>query len=111
MDGRRGRAEPLSIQSPLFSLAELATIAQRLDALEAAQLDGGVLPNGGKGHNYDDSGFFSVGVVDEALRVYGLRLVAWASEEMRPYHKHPEVRRRSLGPGAADAISTKWPSS
>lgn len=83
------------MQSPLYSLSELASIARRLDELEAAQLDNGVLPNGGRGHNYDDTGFFSVGVVDEALRVYGLRLAPWSSEEMRPYHAHPEALRLS----------------
>lgn len=38
----------------------------------------------------DDSGFFSVGVIEKALQVVGLRLVRWESQDMQPYHNNPE---------------------
>ncbi|KAH8828047.1 Josephin-domain-containing protein [Flagelloscypha sp. PMI_526] len=39
--------------------------------------------------NMDDTGFFSVQVLDRALDVWGLNLVRWRSEEMKKYHDHP----------------------
>ena len=38
----------------------------------------------------DDSGFFSVQVMDEALQNFGLQLVRWRSEMMRPMQDAPE---------------------
>lgn len=48
--------------------------------------------DGRKGHygNYDDSGFFSLAVMERALGNFGLRLVRWRSEEMRAEHDRPE---------------------
>ncbi|KEI39562.1 uncharacterized protein L969DRAFT_455739 [Mixia osmundae IAM 14324] len=44
---------------------------------------------GRTGYNADDTGFFSVTVVDEALKWMGLRLVRWASDEMKAYKHNP----------------------
>jgi len=37
----------------------------------------------------DDTGFFSVQVLEKALDVWGLRLVRWRSEEMRHLQDEP----------------------
>ncbi|GAA5921676.1 hypothetical protein JCM3775_001761 [Rhodotorula graminis] len=83
------------LQSSLFTAPDLADIARQLDALEQAQLDPGVRLRGdedglGGSANYDDSGFFSVQVMEEALKVLGLSLVRWGSKEMVHVHNHPE---------------------
>lgn len=74
------------LQAPMFTAQDLADIARQLDALEAAQLGGA----GGESQNYDDSGFFSLQVMENALQVLGLRLVRWKSQEMKDSHDHPE---------------------
>ena len=88
------------VQNGLYSAAELAAIGKQLDDLEAEQLGGAIgretVARGQEGmnaelsNNFDDSGFFSQAVVDGALRIYGLRLASWASEEMQPLHNFPE---------------------
>ncbi|GAA5897955.1 hypothetical protein JCM8208_003201 [Rhodotorula glutinis] len=83
------------LQSSLFTAPDLADIARQLDALEQAQLDPGVRLRGdedglGGSANYDDSGFFSVQVMEDALKVLGLSLVRWGSKEMAHMHNHPE---------------------
>ncbi|GAA5907034.1 hypothetical protein JCM5296_006573 [Sporobolomyces johnsonii] len=79
------------LQSALFSPQDLAEVARQLDALEAAQLDPGTRMGGeGESQNYDDSGFFSIQVMEEALKVFGLRLVRWGSKEMASVHNNPE---------------------
>lgn len=75
------------VQAPMFTVQDLAGIAQELDRLEAAQLDDGTF---GRSHNFDDTGYFSVMVIEEALKVLGLRLVRWKSSEMRAVHDKPE---------------------
>ncbi|GAA5870782.1 hypothetical protein JCM3774_001676 [Rhodotorula dairenensis] len=83
------------LQSALFTAPDLAEIARRLDALEASQLPHGQHLMGDSpwesSQNYDDSGFFSVQVMEEALKVWGLRLVRWGSKEMQPIHNRPEL--------------------
>jgi hypothetical protein len=96
------------LQASLFTPQDLADMARQLDALEAEQLDD--VPAGfgtGESPNYDDSGFFSimgestplpsrlgahasVVVLEEALKVLGLRLVRWQSQEMVERHENPE---------------------
>ncbi|BGP48641.1 hypothetical protein JCM10450v2_004517 [Rhodotorula kratochvilovae] len=85
------------LQSSLSTAPDLADIARQLDALERAQLDPGVRlrgdgfdGGGGESANYDDSGFFSVQVMEEALKVLGLRLIRWGSKEMTAVHDQPE---------------------
>lgn len=77
------------LQVPLYSASELANIAHELDVLEAAQLDDGE-GLADRMQNADDSGFFSVAVIEKALEVVNLRLVRWESADMRPYHSVPE---------------------
>ncbi|KAL8279488.1 hypothetical protein RQP46_008050 [Phenoliferia psychrophenolica] len=76
------------LQSSLFTPQDLADIARRLDQLEQDQLDND--DGAGESHNYDDSGFFSIMVMEEALKVLGLRLVRWKSKEMVDFHDKPE---------------------
>ncbi|WAQ90430.1 hypothetical protein PtA15_12A419 [Puccinia triticina] len=88
------------MQSPLWSPQDLAEIARTLDSLERSHLqqDGGsTRDNSNEGNsrleknsNYDDSGFFSVQVIDDALHRLGLRIIRWRSEEMKPMHDYPE---------------------
>lgn len=75
------------LQSAMFTAQDLAGIAHQLDQLEAAQLDAGAFT---ESQNMDDSGFFSLGVMEDALVVLGLRLVRWKSPEMKDVHEHPE---------------------
>ncbi|GAA6041114.1 hypothetical protein JCM8097_004119 [Rhodosporidiobolus ruineniae] len=83
------------LQTSLFTPQDLADIARQLDAMEAAQLDPGTRLRGENAwegsQNYDDSGFFSVQVMEEALKVLGLRLVRWGSKEMSHVHNTPEA--------------------
>lgn len=80
------------LQEPAFTAQDLADIARQLDALELQQL--GVIEGaqlaGGESNNYDDSGFFSVEVLDKSLHVLGLRLVRWKSQEMKHARDNPE---------------------
>lgn len=99
------------LQSSLFTPQDLADIARQLDILEAEQLD--EVPGGAEveeSPNYDDSGFFSImgacgdwsvraerggadasrTVMEEALKVLGLKLVRWQSKEMKDAHDTPE---------------------
>ncbi|KAF7793892.1 hypothetical protein EIP86_005014 [Pleurotus ostreatoroseus] len=39
----------------------------------------------------DDTGFFSVQVLENALQVWNMTLVPWRSEQMRLYHDHPHA--------------------
>lgn len=106
------------LQSGLFTAPDLAEIARGLDALEASQLGAGQHLMGDSpwesSQNYDDSGFFSVqggrendlvitlvsrirltravtfAVMENALKVWGLRLVRWGSKEMQQVHDRPE---------------------
>lgn len=97
------------IQEPIYQAQDLAEIALQLDQREAhaRQEDGqpsssrrrqasptpmdrfGYL-NSDRSRNMDDSGFFSVQVMDEALQNFGLQLVRWRSEMMRPMQDAPE---------------------
>jgi len=43
-----------------------------------------------KSYNYDDTGFFSISVLERALEVWDLALVRWRGEAMKPYQDHPE---------------------
>ena len=45
---------------------------------------------GKKSYNYDDTGFFSISVLERALQVWDLTLVRWRGEAMRPYQENPE---------------------
>ncbi|ORZ03689.1 Josephin-domain-containing protein, partial [Syncephalastrum racemosum] len=62
-----------------FSAVDLATLGQQLDDQER-----GMMANQGQqyeGHNYDDSGYFSIQqVIQNALSVWNLELIPWQQE-------------------------------
>ncbi|KZV62605.1 Josephin-domain-containing protein [Peniophora sp. CONT] len=76
------------LQEPIFSVTDLAQIAKSLDDLEDTYNE----DRGLDSVNMDDSGFFSVQVLEKALDVWGLSLPRWASEEMKEYRDHPETQ-------------------
>ncbi|KAJ7462332.1 Josephin-domain-containing protein [Mycena galericulata] len=75
------------LQGNYFSAPDLSEIAHNLDLLEESYDDEN---SGTRSGNMDDSGFFSVQVLDNALKVWGLNLSRWQGEEMRPFHDHPD---------------------
>lgn len=75
------------LQGNYFTAPDLSEIALSLDALEESYDDAN---HGTRSGNMDDSGFFSVQVLDNALKVWGFNLTRWQSEEMRPFHARPE---------------------
>ncbi|KAF5322556.1 hypothetical protein D9619_001773 [Psilocybe cf. subviscida] len=77
------------LQGPYFTAPDLGVIARNLDELEESYDDDNT---GATSTNMDDTGFFSVQVLDNALQVWGLNLTRWRSEEMAPYQSHPEAQ-------------------
>ncbi|KAI1795746.1 Josephin-domain-containing protein [Ganoderma leucocontextum] len=78
------------LQEHYYSAAELAEIARELDQDENLALDDDA--RAVTSNNMDDSGFFSVQVMQKALQNFGLDLVPWEAETQRPYHPHPETQ-------------------
>ncbi|KIK67391.1 hypothetical protein GYMLUDRAFT_37504 [Collybiopsis luxurians FD-317 M1] len=77
------------LQGNYFSAVDLSEIARDLDDLERSYAG-----NQSEGsHNMDDTGFFSVQVLENALAVWGLSLLRWRGEQMLPYQDHPEEER------------------
>ncbi|KAF9447499.1 Josephin-domain-containing protein [Macrolepiota fuliginosa MF-IS2] len=100
------------LQGPFFTAPDLSEIARNLDLLEAQY---NTESERGESKNMDDTGFFSVQVVEEALKVWGLNLVRWRSTAMRPFQDHPHTQLafilnfqqhwftlRRFGPASAD---------
>ncbi|KAF9566746.1 Josephin-domain-containing protein [Agrocybe pediades] len=77
------------LQGNYFTAPDLSHIARELDDLEQSYHDNNT---GSSSMNMDDTGFFSVQVLDNALKVWGLNLTRWRSEEMRPYQDHPQTQ-------------------
>ncbi|KAI0665903.1 Josephin-domain-containing protein [Trametes maxima] len=77
------------LQGAYFTAPDLSEIASRLDDAEHGYLEEGAH---GASANMDDTGFFSVQVLEEALKVWNLTLVRWRSEAMRPYQDHPHTQ-------------------
>ena len=75
------------LQAALFSPQDLAQLAQELDDLEDAQLSHARV---GPSANFDETGYFSVGVMEQALAVMGLKMVRWGAQEMADVHDRPE---------------------
>lgn len=82
------------LQGQYFSAVDLAEIANQLDEQERQQMaEGGTESHAYRqfmqqpSSNYDDSGFFSVQVIDNALRVWGLELL--------PYNSQNEISTRA----------------
>ena len=69
-----------------FTAVDLAEIGQTLDQQEQAV---GGLKRGGESQNYDDSGYFSIQVLQKALEIWNLELVPWGSKEMEEARKEP----------------------
>lgn len=60
----------------------------RLDQAENAALSAA---NQNKtSYNYDDTGFFSISVLERAMEVWDLTLVRWRGEAMQRYQERPE---------------------
>ncbi|KAF8585934.1 Josephin-domain-containing protein [Ramaria rubella] len=73
------------LQGDYFSAPDLAQFAQQLDTLEGSfNQDAGSVSN-----NMDDTGFFSVQVLEGALRVWGFTLVRWRSQDLREHQANP----------------------
>ncbi|XP_018413996.1 PREDICTED: ataxin-3, partial [Nanorana parkeri] len=84
------------LQGEYFSPVELSSIAMQLDEQERMRMaEGGVQsaeyrtfvqqPSG----NMDDSGFFSIQVISDALRVWGLELILFNSPEYQTLDINP----------------------
>ncbi|KXS14700.1 Josephin-domain-containing protein [Gonapodya prolifera JEL478] len=91
------------LSGPYFSAVDLASIAQSLDAKEQAALveSGGTdadvaayMKDGS--HNYDDSGFFSVQVMEEAMQVWSLRIVPVDSRELKEDPMYDPLTERAF---------------
>ena len=61
---------------------------RRLDQAENATLSD--TNKNRKSYNFNDTGFFSISVLEHALQVWDLTLVRWRGEAMKPYQEHPE---------------------
>ncbi|CCM05363.1 uncharacterized protein FIBRA_07578 [Fibroporia radiculosa] len=72
-----------------FTAPDLSAIARSLDEQEAEYEE---RSHDHDSANMDDTGFFSVQVLERALQVWGLTLVRWRSETMRPYQDHPHTQ-------------------
>ncbi|WOO82288.1 Ataxin-3 [Vanrija pseudolonga] len=77
------------LQQPVYTEIDLADLARRLDEAESAAT---YRAPGAKSYNYDDTGFFSISVLEKAMQVWDLTLVRWRGEAMRPFQEHPEVQ-------------------
>ncbi|KAG1870159.1 Josephin-domain-containing protein [Suillus subalutaceus] len=76
------------LQGNYFSAPDLSEFARKLDALEqSSRYDDANRAR--TSTNMDDTGFFSVQVLEEALNIWNLSLVRWRSEAMRPYQNEP----------------------
>ncbi|KAI9273184.1 ataxin-3-like protein [Helicostylum pulchrum] len=74
------------LQGNYFTTVDLAEIGQGLDAAEQAV---GGRKQGSESQNYDDSGYFSIQVLQKALEIWNLELIPWKSKEMEQARKEP----------------------
>ncbi|KAI0341867.1 Josephin-domain-containing protein [Trametopsis cervina] len=77
------------LQDEYFTAPDLAAIAKELDQLEEGYDDANF---GESSTNMDDTGFFSIQVIEEALKSWSLSLRRWRSEAMRPYQDRPHCQ-------------------
>ncbi|KAG6831744.1 hypothetical protein H0H92_007896 [Tricholoma furcatifolium] len=75
------------VEGNYFTAPDLSVIANRLDDLERSYHGAHSTSS-----NMDDTGFFSVQVLENALTVWGLNLTRWRGAEMRPYQDHPQTQ-------------------
>ncbi|KAG1752956.1 Josephin-domain-containing protein [Suillus lakei] len=76
------------LQGNYFTAPDLSEFARKMDALEESSR----YDDANRAHtssNMDDTGFFSVQVIEEALNIWNLSLVRWRSEAMKPYQNEP----------------------
>uniref|UniRef100_A0A0N5AQA7 Ataxin-3 homolog n=1 Tax=Syphacia muris TaxID=451379 RepID=A0A0N5AQA7_9BILA len=73
------------LQGHYFSASDLATIAHDLDERENSMLS----TNIARSQNMDDSGYFSVQVIAEALRVFNLELISFTSSDAVEFQRDP----------------------
>ncbi|KAI8810632.1 Josephin-domain-containing protein [Cladochytrium replicatum] len=86
------------LQGSYFTAVDLSEIARDLDAREMDALSqSAAARQRHESSNYDDSGFFSVQVISEALKVWNLEIVPWAAPAA-------EVVRDQPASGEADAF-------
>ncbi|KAI8983705.1 Josephin-domain-containing protein [Pilobolus umbonatus] len=74
------------LQGQYFNAVDLADIAQQLDRQERV-IEGSGRPK--VSQNYDDSGYFSIQVIQKALGIWGLDLIPWKSKEMEEARTQP----------------------
>ncbi|EJU04355.1 Josephin-domain-containing protein [Dacryopinax primogenitus] len=75
------------LQGHYFGEEDLANIGRGLDHAEHhIEVDA----SGRASSNVDETGFFSVQVLEQALQVWNLSLDNWRSAEMRPFNSRPE---------------------
>lgn len=76
------------LQGNYFTAPDLSEFARKMDTLEeSSRYDDANRAR--TSTNMDDTGFFSVQVLEEALNVWNLSLVRWRSEAMKPYQTEP----------------------
>lgn len=81
------------LQGQYYDASQLAQIATELDQLEASELGlsrADIAARDRSSLNMDDTGFFSVSVLERALQVWGISITSWRSAEMRARHDAPE---------------------
>ncbi|PWZ00340.1 Josephin-domain-containing protein [Testicularia cyperi] len=84
------------LQGQYYDASQLAQIAAELDALEASELGlsaHDIATRDRSSLNMDDTGFFSLSVLERALQVWGLTIVNWRSADMRSHHSTPEDQK------------------
>ncbi|KAI1319534.1 Ataxin-3 [Mortierella claussenii] len=77
------------LQGPYFTAIDLAELARQLDQREQDAL-GGRNSGNAKSQNMDDSGFFSVQVLSEALTIWNIQIVPWGAKEVSGAKAEPE---------------------
>ncbi|KIM69762.1 hypothetical protein SCLCIDRAFT_1208288 [Scleroderma citrinum Foug A] len=77
------------LQGNYFTAPDLSVLAHGLDLAEQSYND---RSRRGGSMNMDDTGFFSVQVLESALNLWGLSLVRWRSEAMRPHQSKPHLQ-------------------
>jgi len=77
------------LQGSYFTAVDLAELARELDRRESGMLNNAAATS----QNMDDSGYFSVQVVQHALNVWNLELVPLRNPRAAPYRQEPTVGR------------------
>ncbi|KIJ67798.1 hypothetical protein HYDPIDRAFT_179943 [Hydnomerulius pinastri MD-312] len=78
-----------SLLRAYFTAPDLSELGRNLDNLEQNYDE---QSRGQDSSNMDDTGFFSVQVLENALNVWGLSLVRWRSEAMKSYQSRPHAQ-------------------